>query len=139
MQDIMAKTPGALSNRERLVPLVDGGAIAVRRWNWSREVAALKLVVGLLGKIDLKSLGGENPFASIALMIGALGDNITPLVQISLDAEDYSKWDELAPIDRMEILTAIYEVNRLADYAKKVRGAWGTFRPNATATEKASR
>jgi hypothetical protein len=115
MQDIMAKTPDALANRERIVPLVDGGSIIVRRWNWAREVAALKLVVGLLGKIDLDSLGGKNPFATIAEMVGALGDNILPLVKLSLDGDDSAQWDALSPVDRMEILVAIYEINRLGD------------------------
>jgi len=94
--------------------------------------------VSLLGRIDFKSLESDNPFGSIAAMLGVLGDNITPLVKLSLDEADYARWDDLAPVDRMEILTAIYEINRLGDYAKKAKGAWSKFRPNATASEKAS-
>jgi hypothetical protein len=138
MQEIMAKTPDALDNRERVVALVDGGAIVVRRWNYAREMACLKLVSALVGRMDFGKLQGDNPIGAIGDFIATTGEQITPIIQVSLDKDDFARWDDLAPVDRIEIILALYEVNRIGDYVKKVREAWSRFQPNAKASEKRS-
>lgn len=131
---VLGKIPDALSKRERMISLEDGGMVVVRRWNYSRESAALQLIVRLLGSLDLNQLGKGNVFGSVSSMIETIGGQIPALVQLSMSKEDYALWEEMSPIDRLEVLTAIFELNRIADYAKKVQGAWGMYRPNATAS-----
>lgn len=128
---VLGKLPDALSKRERAVPLEDGGVMVVRRWNYSREAAALQMIVGLLGSLDLTKLGNGNPFGSITSMVALLADKLPALVQLSVSQEDFARWDDLSPMDRLEILTAIFELNRIKDYAKKVQGAWGMYQPTA--------
>ncbi len=127
---VLGKMPDALSKRERAVSLEDGGVMVVRRWNYSREAAALQMIVGLLGSLDLTKLK-DNPFGSLTSMVALLADKLPPLVQLSVSQEDFARWDDLSPMDRLEIVTAVFELNRVKDYAKKVQGAWGMYQPTA--------
>ena len=131
--DILAKTPEALSKRDRMVNLVDGGAMRVLRWNWSREQAALKFIVSILGKLNLGKLSAGSPWETAASMMDLLGDNVPELVRLSVSQEDFARWDELAPVDRLDLVTAVFEVNQLAAYAKKALGLRNHFPSNGTA------
>jgi hypothetical protein len=135
----LAKTPDALKRRDGVVSLVDGGAMRVVRWNYARERFAMKLITKALGKVDLKKLAGGGIFQHLEELIDLLGDSMLELVKLSISPEDFAKWDELAPIDRLEVQLAVFEVNRLADYAKKVREVWSTYRPSAPAAGSSSR
>lgn len=125
--------PDAVAKRERIIPLEDGGSVVVRRWNWAREQAALQLVMDLIGKVDLKAVSGADPFGSAASLMRLVGAELPALVKLSMSADDFAGWEDLAPIDRATIFEAIFEINRIGDYAKKLQGAFGKFR-----TEKAS-
>ncbi len=133
MDDTLAKTPTALSKRDSMVPLVDGGAIRVLRWNWAKEQAALKFIVSILGKLDLTKLSGANPLATAESMMDLLGENVPQLVALSVSEEDFSKWGELAPIDRVGLVAAVFELNALGAYAKKVLGLRSHFMSNGAA------
>lgn len=132
-QDVLSKTPTALSKRDRMVELVDGGAVRVLRWNWAREQAALKFIVGILGKLDLKKLGTGNPFETAGSLMDLLGENLPELVKLSVSAEDFARFDDLAPVDRMGLLVAVFELNDLGAYAKKALGLRSLFPSNGTA------
>jgi hypothetical protein len=139
MSDILAKTPDALAKRERVVNLIDGGVVVVRRWNWAREVVGLKLVVDLIGKFDLEKLKGPDPIGTVAKIIDILGDRVPQLVSLSLDEAAFAMWDEMSPPDRLEILKAVFDLNHLEVYAKKLLGAWSLLQLTATASESSSR
>lgn len=137
--EVLAKMPDALSKRERVITLLDGGTVVVRRWNWAREVAGLKLVVDLVGKFDLNKLNEPDPIATLAKMIEILGDRAPALAELSMEKADFARWDEYSPPDRFEILQAVFDLNYLGAYAKKVLGAWRAYLPIATASESSSR
>jgi hypothetical protein len=128
MSETGGELPGALAKRERVVQLEDGGSVVVRRWNWAREQAALDLVMSLIGKVDWKELSGGDPFASAASMMRVVGRHLADLVKLSMSPDDFAGWDDMAPIDRATIFEAIFDLNRIGDYAKKVKGALSKFK-----------
>jgi hypothetical protein len=136
----LERLPDALMKRHRVIELSEGGVLVVERWSISKSIYVFDFLANVLKGLpdDINAMAQLSAADLAVRMIKALGEKVTPFLELSVRPEDRGRIADLPADDALDLLVAVIELNFTEKFAKKVQELPGLFKSRWPANGKAT-